>query len=64
MTTPSRVFYPGKTITLETARRVASLARCAACDGCLIIDHDPDPHGNGRLHCMACGHDVADIAPS
>lgn len=48
-------------LTLDAARRVAANMRCAACGGRLIIDHDDDPFGHGRLHCLACGHEIAAV---
>ncbi len=48
-------------LTLEAARRVARSARCTPCGGSLVIDHDADDHGIGRLFCLACGHATADV---
>jgi phage/plasmid primase-like uncharacterized protein len=50
-----------KPINLPLARKVSAHATCPvpACGGRLVIDHDDDPHGEGRLSCMLCGHDAA-----
>jgi phage/plasmid primase-like uncharacterized protein len=48
-------------VNVALARKVAAHAACPACGGRLAVDHDDDPHGNGRLFCLACGHEAADV---
>jgi ribosomal protein S27AE len=48
-------------VNVALARKVAAVATCPECGSRLIIDHDDDPRGNGRLHCLGGGHEVAEV---